>query len=62
MRAKPGYISKTLPAVGTGQGLVTQRTGLHVGGEILVELPAVRTHALVTLHIGNENISIKIFQ
>ena len=32
-----------------GKGLVTKRTGLHVRGEILVELPAVRTHSFVRL-------------
>merc|ERR1719397_505923 len=37
-------------AVRARKRLVAQRTGLDVRGEILVELAAVRTHSLVTLH------------
>ena len=32
-----------------GKGLVTKRTGLHVRGEILVQLPTVRAHSFVRL-------------
>ena len=44
-------MSADLPAVWAGEGLVAQRTGLDVRGEILVQLAAVGTHALVTLHV-----------
>ena len=41
----------SVPAVRTGQGLVTQGTGLHVRGEIFIKFSTVRTHSLICLHI-----------
>ena len=55
-------MSADLPAVGAGEGLVAQRTGLDVRGEILVQLAAVWTHALVTLHVRTSfNFVIELF-
>ena len=55
-------MSADLPAVGAGEGLVAQRTGLDVRGEILVQLATVGTHALVTLHVRTSfNFVIELF-
>ena len=55
-------MSADLPAVWAGEGLVAQRTGLDVRGEILVQLAAVWTNALVTLHVRTSfNLSLNYF-